>query len=405
MTVAENMCLTLGYPQRRGLVDWGTARARAARALDALGADIDPDVRIQGLSRTEKSLVAIARALAAEAEILVLDEPTSSLPANEVARLFVALRRLRARGVGMIYVSHRLDEVFEIADRMVVLRDGRVVGKRTVGETTPEEVILLIVGREPSQVFRRAAQREGSPRLKFDNVMIETVGPINCEIHAGEVVGLVGLRGAGQESVGRSLFGLALVTSGRVRLDGEHVVLASPRQAMSWGINLVCADRVTESVVPNLTIRENMFLNPIAAGLRLLSILGPRRESRSACELGQRIGLRPNDPSLPIEWLSGGNQQKVIVGRWLHLKGKIYVFEDPTAGVDVGAKAEIYRLFDVALKNGAAILIISTDFEEVAKVCHRALVFDRGRVVAELGAADLSVENLLAAASASVGQA
>jgi ribose transport system ATP-binding protein len=403
MTVAENICLTLGYPRRRGMVDWNAARRRAAAALEMLGADIDPDLRIQSLSRTEKSLVAIARALAAEAEILVLDEPTSSLPADEVARLFSALRRLRARGVGMIYVSHRLDEVFEIADRMVVLRDGRVAGERRVAETTAEEAILLIVGREPSQVFRRPPQRGGSARLVFESVTIDGVGPVDCAIHAGEVVGFVGLRGAGQESVGRALFGLLPVTSGRIGLDGDTIAANSPRQAMASGINLVCADRAGESVMPNLTVRENLFLNPVAAGLSLFSVLGPRRETRASLELGRQVGLRPNDPSLPIELLSGGNQQKVVVGRWLHLAGKVYVFEDPTAGVDVGAKAEIYRLFDVALQAGAAIMIVSTDFEEVAKVCHRALVFDRGRVVAELAAADLSVENLIAAASANIG--
>ncbi len=173
---------------------------------------------------------------------------------------------------------------------------------------------------------------------------------------------------------------------------------------MADGINLVGADRVGESVVPNLSVKENLFLNPLAAGLGLLSFLPPRREHHAAQDLGRRVGLRPNDPNLPIELLSGGNQQKVVVGRWLHLASKVYIFEDPTAGVDVGAKAEIYRLFDVALQAGAAIVIVSTDFEEVAKVCHRALVFDRGRVVAELGAADLSVENLLAAASARVGR-
>jgi ribose transport system ATP-binding protein len=407
MTVAENICLTLGYPRRHGMVDWRAARRRAAAALEMLGADIDPDLRIQSLSRTEKSLVAIARALAAEAEILVLDEPTSSLPADEVARLFAALRRLRGRGVGMIYVSHRLDEVFEIADRMVILRDGRVAGERRVAETTPEEVILLIVGREPSQVFRRPPQREGAARLVLDSVIIDAlgdmVGPVDCAIHAGEVVGLVGLRGAGQESIGRALFGLLPITSGRVRLAGDAFVAKSPRQAMAGGINLVCADRVGESIMPNLTVRENLFLNPVAAGLTLFSFLRPRRENRASLDLGVQVGLRPNDPSLPIELLSGGNQQKVVIGRWLHLAGQVYVFEDPTAGVDVGAKAEIYRLFDVALQAGAAIIIVSTDFEEVDKVCHRALVFDRGRVVAELTAADLSVENLLAAASASIG--
>jgi ribose transport system ATP-binding protein len=404
MTVTENICLTLGYPRRLGIIDWKAARVRTTQALEMLGTGIDPDVRIQNLSRTEKSLVAIARALAAEAEILVLDEPTASLPANEVARLFTVLHRLRARGVGMIYVSHRLDEVFQIADRMVILRDGRVVGERTVAETSAEEVILLIVGREPSQVFRRPAQRQGAARLRLEKLEIGAVGPIDCAIHAGEVVGLVGLRGAGQELVGRVLFGLGPTTSGRVLLDGRPTTPTSPREATREGVNLVCADRVGESVVPNLTIRENMFINPLAAGLNLWSYLGPKLELQTALKLGQQIGLRPNDPSLPIEWLSGGNQQKVVVGRWLYLRAKVYIFEDPTAGVDVGAKAEIYRLFDVALKAGAAIIIISTDFEEVAKVCHRALVFDRGRVVAELGANDLSAENLLAAASASIGQ-
>jgi ribose transport system ATP-binding protein len=405
MTVAENICMTLGFPRRLGMIDQDAARRRAAVALDALGADIDPDARIQNLSRTEKSLVAIARALAAEPEILVLDEPTASLPADEVARLFSALRRLRARGVAMIYVSHRLDEVFEIADRMIVLRDGRVAGEREVAKTTPDEAILLIVGREPSQVFRRPPERHGSPRLALRSVMVDEVGPIECEIHSGEIVGLVGLRGAGQESIGRALFGVFPMTGGGVLLDGRHVAVSSPREAMAQGINLVCADRVGESIMPNLSVRENLFLNPVAAGLSLFSFISPARECRAAKERGAQVGLRPNDPTLPIEFLSGGNQQKVVVGRWLHLDAKIYVFEDPTAGVDVGAKAEIYRLFDVALQAGAAIIIVSTDFEEVAKVCHRALIFNRGRVVAELAADDLSVENLLAAASASVRRA
>ena len=404
MTVAENICLTLGYPRAGRLIDWNAARSRAAKALALLDADIHPDVRINALSRTDKSLVAIARALAAEAEILILDEPTASLPADEVARLFTALRRLRDRNVGMIYVSHRLDEVFEIADRMVVLRDGKVAGARRVSETLPEETILLIVGREPSQVFRRPALREGEARLRLEGMMVGAVGPVDCALHSGEVVGLVGLRGAGQELVGRAVFGLAPVTGGRVVLDGAPLAATSAGQSMDAGVNLVCADRAGESVFPNLSVRENMFLNPLAAGQGLFSYLAPRREAEASRDLGARIGLRPNDPALAIELLSGGNQQKVVVGRWLHLGSKVYIFEDPTAGVDVGAKAEIYRLFDVALAAGAAIVIVSTDFEEVAKVCHRALVFDRGRVVTELGAADLSVENLLAAASAGIGR-
>ncbi|OYV40220.1 MAG: sugar ABC transporter ATP-binding protein [Rhodospirillales bacterium 20-64-7] len=405
MTVAENICLALGYPRWFGVVDWSAARRRAARALQLLGADIDPDARVQSLSRTEKSLVAISRALAADAELLVLDEPTASLPADEVARLFVSLRRLRDRGVAMIYVSHRLDEVFEIADRMVVMRDGRVVGDRQVATTTAAEAILLIVGREPSQIFRCPVEKHGRPLLMLDRFCVGGVGPITANIHAGEIVGLVGLRGAGQELVGRSLFGLEPATSGLATLDGTPIAPRSPHQAMAAGINLVWGDRTAGSVVPMLSVRENMYINPLAAGLHRLSYIRPGRETQAARDLGHQVGLRPNEPAMPIEALSGGNQQKVVVGRWLHLHGKLYIFEDPTAGVDVGAKAEIYRLFNVALQAGAAILVVSTDFEEVANVCHRALVFDRGRVVAELAEADLSVQALLAAASASIPDA
>ncbi|HTI00867.1 MAG TPA: sugar ABC transporter ATP-binding protein [Acidisoma sp.] len=403
MTVAENVSLTLGYPRCYGLIDWSAVNSRTSKALAAVGADIDPDSRVQNLTRAEKSLVAIARALAAEAEVLVLDEPTASLPADEVSRLFAVLRRLRERGMGIIYVSHRLDEIFEITDRMVVLRDGSVAGERLVANTTPEEVILLIVGREPSQVFRRPIERAGPVRLSVEGMTIGDVGPIDCEFRSGEIVGLVGLRGAGQESFGRALFGLLPIDQGHIELDGQPLKVQSPREAMQRGLALVCADRVGESVLPGMTIRENFFVNNVMAGLHPWSVVYPSREITQALTLGNEVGLRPNNPALSVELLSGGNQQKVVIGRWLNLGGKVYIFEDPTAGVDVGAKAEIYRLFDVALAAGSVIIIISTDFEEVAKVCHRTLVFNRGRVAAELGAAELSIKNLVAVASASVG--
>ncbi len=405
MTVAENISLTLGYSRKFGMIDWEAARARARRVLARLGADIHPDMRVQSLNRTEKSLVAIARALAADAEILVLDEPTASLPADEVLRLFDAVRRLRDQGVGMIYVSHRLDEVFAIADRMVVLRDGKVVGERIVEQTSADETILLIVGREPSQVFSRPVERLGDPMLSVTGLKVGPVGPIDCNLHAGEILGLVGLRGAGQEVVGRTLFGMQQAEGGTITIGGRSAAVKTPREAMDLGINLICADRVGESITPGLSIRENFFLNPLAAGANLTTWLSPQSESQMARHLGEKVGLRPNDPTLAIELLSGGNQQKVVVGRWLNLHSKVYIFEDPTAGVDVGAKAEIYGLFDVALSEGAGIIIISTDFEEVAKVCHRALVFDRGKVVDELSGDSLNIENLLASASASIDRA
>ena len=307
----------------------------------------------------------------------------------------------------MIYVSHRLDEVFEIADRMVILRDGRVVGERATRATSPEEVILLIVGREPSQVFRRPAQRAGAARLRPGGAhdrRCRTDRLRSCT--RARCVGLVGLRGAGQESVGRALFGLAAPDAGRVLLDGTPIAPTSPRagHAGRHQSRLRRPRRGVRCCRPSVSARTCSSTRSRPARTRCPYLAPTNGSCARHASSGRRSALRPNDPALPIEWLSGGNQQKVVVGRWLHLSGKVYVFEDPTAGVDVGAKAEIYRLFDVALKGGAAILLVSTDFEEVAKVCHRALVFDRGRVVAELAAADLSAENLLAAASASVGQ-
>jgi ribose transport system ATP-binding protein len=400
MTVAENICLALGYPRRMGLIHFGDMRAQARRALQQLGVAIDPDTRIEDLTRTEKALVAVARALASNAEIVVMDEPTASLPANEVKRVFAGIERLRSAGVAVVYVSHRLDEVFEIADRMVVLRDGRVVSQSRVDAISPQDVVIQIVGRAPSQMFRRPKLTVGSPRMSISRLALDGVGPFTCDFNRGEVVGLVGLRGAGHDLIGQALFGLAPVIGGDIVLDGERIAPKSPGEAMSAGIELIWGDRNDGSIVPVLSVKENMFLNQTVAGLTPFSYVAPRQEDQIALELGRKVGLRPNRPDLPIEALSGGNQQKVVIGRWLNLKGKVYIFEDPTAGVDVGAKADIYQLFNVALEAGAAIVIVSTDFEEVANVCHRALVFDRGRVVAELSGDDLTVPSLLAAASA-----
>ncbi|WP_292585277.1 ATP-binding cassette domain-containing protein, partial [Mesorhizobium sp.] len=231
MTVEENVCLTLSYPRRLLMIDAKAMRKQAEKALAAIDAGIDPGMRVQSLSRTDKSLVAIARALATKAKILVLDEPTASLPADEVMRLFTALRRLRAGGVSMIYVSHRLDEIFEIGDRTVVLRDGRVAGERIVSEASPADIINLIVGREPSQIFKRPPQRSGTPKLVLDSVRIDEVGPVDCEVQSGEIVALVGLRGAGQEVVGRALFGLRPVSGGNITIDGVKTTVSSPRDA------------------------------------------------------------------------------------------------------------------------------------------------------------------------------
>ena len=398
MSVAENIALAVGYPRRAGRIDWPAAEKVARDALALVEAEFEPTARVSSLTRTEKSLVAIARALAVECDFLVLDEPTASLPADEVERLFAALRPLKAKGVGMIYVSHRLDEVFKISDRVAVLRDGQMVGMRDIAHTNAEDLVSLIVGRKTREIDRPAAQ-EGVELLAIKGLQTRKAGPFTLTIKRGEMVGLVGLRGAGHEEIGRALFGLERHT-GSVLLDGVAPDLTSPRSAMASGIGFVARDRVVESVAPTLTIRENAYLNPSATGRRLMSFLRPRDEDNLARNLGGRVGLSPNDPTLAIEALSGGNQQKVVVGRWLDTGRRLLIAEDPTAGVDVGAKAEIYHLLFAALASGMGVLIVSTDFEEVANICHRAIVFSRGQVVNELRDVALSTETLIQAASA-----
>lgn len=398
MTVAENISLALGYARKGGLIRWKDVQAFAAEALKKVDCDFDPTTRVEDLTRTEKSLVAIARALAVDSEFLVLDEPTASLPADEVERLFTALRPLRERGVGMIYVSHRLDEIFQIADRVAVLRDGEMVGVRSIAHTTPEELVQKIVGRK-TRTTMKSQDAPGTDVLRLDDVTVGTVGPLSITLKRNEIVGLVGLRGAGHEAISRALFGLA-DHSGTISLLGKTPDVSTPQKALLSGIGLVARDRTEESVAMNLTIRENTFLNPAAIGRTLMNILLPSREADLAAMIGADLGLSPNDPALPIEALSGGNQQKVVIGRWLATKRKLLLCEDPTAGVDVGAKAEIYALLNRALAEGIGILIVSTDFEEIATICHRAIVFSQGAIVDELAGSRLTTENLIQSASA-----
>ncbi len=404
MTVAENIGLAGGFAapggRRRFGIDWRGMNDQAREALALVGCAFDPDTRVASLSRTEKSLVAIARALRVDCDYLVLDEPTASLPADEVERLFAAVRQLKARGVGMIYVSHRLDEIFRIADRVAVMRDGLKVGEMAVADTDPAALVSLIVGRSDLEMFRKAELKPGPLRASVTDLATPSAGPVSFEVRQGELLGLVGLRGAGQEEVGRALFG-AVAHRGRVLIDGAEPDLSSPQAAMRAGVGLMARDRAEESICPSLSIRENCFLNPGAAGRGLFSPLSPAEEGRIAAALGARVGLRPNDPALAIEGLSGGNQQKVVVGRWLATGRRLLVAEDPTAGVDIGAKADIYRLIALSLDAGLAVVVVSTDFEEVAHICHRALVFNRGRIIAELTGAALTTSGVITAASAS----
>jgi ribose transport system ATP-binding protein len=397
MSVAENIALVGGFPRRRRVIDWRAVERNAHQALTAIGSGIDCTLPVSRLQRTERSIVAIARALALNADVLVLDEPTASLPESETARLFEVLQRLRARGVAIIYVTHRLDEVFRLADSVTVLRDGRKIRTCPVAETTAAELVQTIVGRPPAEVFLRPQAAQPVAVIRVDGLQVGRVGPVSFQVNAGEVVGLAGLRGAGQNAVGRALSGIEASTSGTVTLGGQPVGLSGRvRHAMAAGVRFVTSNRELEGLALPLSVTENLFLNPGALGRRVWDAERPSQERTRAVAVVQKFSVRTDDPSQVITTLSGGNQQKVMLARWLGRGARLLVLEEPTMGVDVGAKAEIYEMLNHELAGGAAVLLVSSDLDEVAGICHRALIFNRGRIVEELQRADLSVARLTA---------
>ena len=417
MTVAENVALGMGYPRlfgwSHGPIDWRAADAAARRVMARVGCDIDPGRRVFSLTRAEKSLLAIGRALEVQARLLVLDEPSASLPMSDVQRLFGVLRGLRAQGVAMVYVSHRLDEVLALSDRAAVMRDGKLVGTLTTAQTNESELVGLIVGKPMSASVRRAAagaatgNAAGSPApasavppvLELQGAASGNAGPLSLCVHRGEVLGLVGLRGAGQEAISRALFGREPLSAGTMKLNGREVRLANPAAAIRAGIAYVAGERLEENLAGAMSVLENLFPHPALHGDRGLAFGRRQREHGSALGLIRRFDVNPPAPAAEVQQLSGGNQQKVVLARWFHLDKPLIVLEEPTAGVDVGAKRQIYGVLQERAAAGSALVVVSTDFEEVATVCSRVLVFRNGLISAELVGDEIAVERLLALAA------
>ena len=403
-SVAENIALVAGYSRPRGLISWPQVRQRAAEILTSMGSDVDVEDPVAVLTSAERSIVAIARALAREADILVLDEPTASLPETDVRRLFEILDGLRERGMGIVFVSHRLDEVFRLADRVTVLRDGQHIETTPVPETTASQLVASIVGRELSDMFIEPQPAGDSVVLALEGFTVGSVGPVDLEIYRGEIVGLVGLRGAGQDPVGRALFGEAgdLRLGGSMRVLEKPLRVRTPSDAMAMGVAFVSSKRTEEGVAGSLTVRENIYPNAAMQGHSVLSRIRPREERSRVRAVMDRFDVRPRDHEREVGTLSGGNQQKSILARWLEAESGLLVLEEPTFGVDVGARAEIYRILAEYVAQGNAVLLVSSDFEEVAGISNRALVFRRGRVVAEVPREDLSIVRLTELATGAV---
>ena len=399
MTVGENVAIVAGYQRSHGLISWKKMNRRAQEILRGMGSDVDPEAKVGALSAAEKAVVGIARALAVESDLLVLDEPTAALPEADVSRLLEILRQLKNRGIGIIYVTHRIDEVFRIADTVTVLRDGKHVGTMPSTATDPSDLVEKIIGRAVSEVFvSPPTSHRTDVRLDVRDLTAMGIGPISFSLAAGEILSLVGLRGAGQELVGRVLFGDVPIVGGTVRVDEKEIFIKSTTDAIKHGIGYISSKRMEDNLAGQLTVRENLFPN-VGQMIGRNRFIRQQTEKDQSENLMKKFSIRPTGSERVVLNLSGGNQQKVILARWLALNTKVLILEEPTSGVDVGAKAEIYKILRNELAAGISILLISSDFEEVATISHRALVFNRRRIVAEVPSQHLSVQSITSVAA------
>jgi rhamnose transport system ATP-binding protein len=390
LTVAENIALRLEAARAMGRVDWAARRACAGELLARIGAEISPDAEVRELSMPEQQLVEIACALGAGARIVIMDEPTASLTQKEQHLLFAVVRDLRASGVGVIYISHRLEEIFSLADRVTVLRDGESVGTHAVSAIDEAGLIRLMVGREVAQIYPPSESVPGEVVLALRGVGCAASGvrDVTLDVRAGEIVGLAGLVGAGRTELARVLFGLTPADAGEILLNGKRVDLRTPQAAVGHGIAYVPEDRRRHGVVLDLPIAHNMTM-AIHARIFRGAWLRLGAERTHALEFVRDLAVKCAGPDAPGGSLSGGNQQKVSLARWLATKPRLLILDEPTQGVDVGAKSEIHKIVRRLAREGLAVLLISSDLPEVIGMSDRIGVMRGGELRAMLpGGAD-----------------
>ena len=399
LNTVENLDLGRHYGARGALPTRPREETGHARELlRQFDAAFDVTVPVGGLTPAERTIVAIARALDGWERpegLLILDEPTAALHSDEVGRLFTAVRRAAARGAGVIFVSHRLDEVMDLADRVLVLRDGRVVADTPVSELDYEELVRLIVGQALEDAAPRDRHTGGGPALHVRGLRGGTVRDLQLGVRAGEVVGVSGLLGSGREHVAALLFGALARDAGEVDVAGSPLSPDDPRAAIAAGVAYVPADRHADGAVMTMRVRENVTLPNLRRLRRLLGWLDAPAERRDVDGWVDRVGLQPADPERPLELFSGGNQQKVVLAKWLRNEPRLLLLDEPTQGVDVGAKAAIYELVHDAAARGAAVLVASSDTAELASLCDRVVVMCDGIAAAEIPGRDLTEERLV----------
>ena len=389
-------------PHRFGWVDRRRIRQESQRALSRIGLDISPATPLAELSIGRQQMVEIARALSVEARVLIMDEPTSSLSSQEAQQLFRVVRDLRDKGVSVIYISHRLGEVQELADRVMVLRDGEYAGMLERDQISHDRMVKLMVGRDVAQFYARRAHATGDVVLEV-NGLVTSAWPdhsLDFQVRSGEIVGIAGLVGAGRTELLQALFGVERPLSGRVRVGQRPVALQSPWDAIQAGMALVPEDRKQYGLIVDMIVRANISLAGLRHNCRLWGWNNAAHERSSALEMIERLQIRTPHEHQIARYLSGGNQQKVVLAKWLSLRPRVLLLDEPTRGIDVGAKQEIYRLMEELAERGLAVLFVSSEMEEILGMSDRVLVMNEGRITGELQRSELDEEAVMQLATA-----
>ncbi|NLI00736.1 MAG: sugar ABC transporter ATP-binding protein [Chthonomonadales bacterium] len=396
LNAAENIYLGR-EPRSRipGFVDFRTMYRESQQVIDRLGVPLNVRTPVNRLSVAQQQMVEIAKATSRRSSIIVMDEPSATLTDHELASLFALIRQLKAEGVAIVYISHRLEEVFEIADRVTVLRDGKRIDTRNIGDLTREEIIRLMVGRELTQMIPKVPAPLGDNILEVRSLNRKgLLHDVSLTVRKGEIVGIAGLVGAGRTELARAIFGADRIDSGEILIDGKPVRVRSPQEAIRLGIGLVTEDRKAQGLVLGMVVRENVTLANLGA-LTRLSFIMAGRERQVAREYVSSLSIKTPSIEQTVQNLSGGNQQKVVLAKWLFTQSKLLIFDEPTRGIDVGAKTEIYQLMNDLAAQGVGILMISSELPEVLGMSDRILVMHEGRIVGELPASEATQERIM----------
>jgi rhamnose transport system ATP-binding protein len=397
LNVAEN--IFIGHRDRGALVRWRQMYREADAILARLDVRLDVGAAARGLAVAEQQAVEIAKAISLDVRVLIMDEPTAALSAHEVARLFEQVRRLARSGVAVLFISHRIDEVFEIADRITVLRDGRLISSRPREEVSPQQAIQDMVGRDLSEFFARSDHTVEDVVLTVEGLGKAGIfSGVNFDLRKGEVLGLAGLVGAGRTDIALALFGIAPADSGIVKLNGRPISIRSAKQAMQAGIAYLSEDRRRLGLSLPQSITANITLSTLPRYVSRMGLLDSGAERAVADRFRQRLRIRTSSVDTPVEQLSGGNQQKTMLAKWLNTEPTVLILDEPTRGIDVGAKAEVHQIIDELARSGIAIVLISSDLPEVLAMSDRVLVMREGRQVGVFARAEATEERIVAAA-------